>query len=1315
MKNKNYKKFMLLSFLACSLQLAASEVDGKIIIDGVQQPNSMIESNDIKIVGHSKPIKDSGDYKYNYIDNYSDPRIIQELYSGLELDFRNSDENIGNLKNKNISFTDAAFLIHTNDNEQKTTGVNVDVENSNLVFEGTRDLKDNYLTNWQYVAINHAYMNMKNSSIVSKLNETLGPGWTKKFKIRIGNQVSPWTVDDPNDIHWEGNENQIGLSIERDVKDPNVYDIDMENGNLEIYFNNFIPLTNSEEKIHFTKPVLRFGKNTRTRLSSGGLYLNGEMAYINVNGAYVPAIVDENERHVIFEKDSEVEIVAPKNIKAIETGFTNIFFEGGKVKLRGGTILDQSFGCITGEAIFDIKGKKMKTMDVRDMPSAAEDQKTILEMLPGSRVQLESILSGNSEEASKRAEVRSPFKLQFDNDTVFCVTKVNEADITMKEGSKLYLYDENTEDLELVTQEEWDRLEEEAWDEEDAYYEETGEFITIIKTDGLKVPNGIEFRGKLKLENADIYLLSNIKNKVAEKLIVTDEVVSGTGGTIHVKNSGGTDTDGTEKVNLIEAKKGIDSTVDFVLANNVVEAGAYEYSLDHSFVDDGIEYYLIGEKALSVPDVKSGIKNDEFKLTKPQSLEKYIFTNAESNPIEVAGKKLDIHPENQENYISVEDNSIALSDSEIWQQEGRGIKLKNTPLRLKNSSLVVDTRDTNSGLKIDVDSSIPYLLHLERDKKHTNKEERDLFVNGQLRLRGIDIDDVDNAVVMGKNTIAQVYNPKGDKALDIKNTNMTIEEGATLFLNAEKNAIHSVNSRIIGDGVLNIRGNISHEGKGGIDLTLEEGSQIDSSSIQAMRSDIQNNLHFKKGSSLYIDRISNVNMEFDKGSSLSLYSTEDASVLLKDPSANRYTVDQFHDPINEPSNENTVVFSGVVTMNDVDIYSRVNLFDNIGDRFEAKGENALLRGTGAILHLTNIGASEVDNSNRTIRFFTGKMEDGFKWKLAHPLEIGAYTYNTSLESVVNDDGITTLNFILKEKKKREAKLTSTAMGFIENIKADYFHELGSVNSILNVLDSRDFVKDDSLWATVEGVSLKTKEDFSANGKGVYVGYDKQLGSLKELHGGFFAGNNRVTKKYDKYDGSGDANVFTGGLYLSYRSSIGDGDFIVKYAQGDSKYNVLDSANDRVDNDYDYISRMAAFQFGKKLQIFPMDSVYLKPSIKASYGEIDKINSTASNGLRTKLSTVKTWVTGGELEFGYEKENLHAYLKAGIEKEFLGDVDVVFNTRGNESRQLDEVMSSFGAGLEYRMNNQSISLEVSQKNSTLLNNFYQASLSYKYSF
>ncbi|EJU07677.1 autotransporter outer membrane beta-barrel domain-containing protein [Fusobacterium hwasookii] len=1260
----NYKKLMMFTMFLLSLS-SYGEIRIK---ENEVYKDSLKNQNSIRLVGN--PVHTGYGVK-----------------TGIIFDFMKKSEDTKTqpdiIRNKNISLKDAKFaLIGDISNYPNSHRVGI-IENSKITFEKGKDynIKDSSSAEFgNKMEIKFGKVILKNSQIIDE---------DKATNIEIYN--------DPNGPEYGGElfaqknpKNLTGFIIERDFPAPlGVYDIKI-NGDIKLAITTVNPSNPRGPSLYYGEgatPVLKFGKNTRSKFRSLDAFA---MPGFDAKGMVYG---DVRDTHVIFDEGSEVEM------QDLSVGSTNVIFNGGKVKMHGTVnylnietkILENTAGIIKGKAVFDLKGGSIENSESANFFTARDRSESLghhlidLEMLPESKVDVGMILNGNdydNENPSKilttilkPEEDRAPFRLQFDNNTKLYLKYVNESDLTMKQGSHLYMYREAEENQKL---------------------------------NSTNKGNPVEMRGKLKLENANLHFRVNMKDKLSDKMVVKHNTISGTGGTIYVKNSGSTDTTGREKVVLIEAKKGVDSGVKFRLANNV-EIGAYEYVLDNSLVGSGREYYLIGEKAHIIPDVPSNVKNDVPALSKPSMKTQ---KGVSGNSINLQNSNLEILPINSKNYTAeLTQGNINLTNSTLWVEQGRGLKLKNTPINIKNSSMVINTKDTNSGVKIDAETSTGAILKVERTSANANANHRDLFVNGTFKVIGNKT--TPNAITLGKNTVTQIYNPKGDTALDLRNTSMKIEDGAKLYLDG-KRALNSKNSNISGKGVFHIKGDMIHEGDNGVNLTLENGSFIESSSIQFDESNVGSSLRFKSGSELRISNLSNAKMTFDKGSRVFLYTSNQEAEEIKNGDANK-SIDQVINGITLGNNANTVTLTGVVEMNDVDIYTRVNLKDNLGDHIVIDGDKGLLKGTGATLHLRNTGSLEVDNISRSVRFFTGKLADGFVWKVAHPLEVGAYVYDTTLSQTKDDKGITRVTFNLKEQRRRQAKLTSTAKGFMENTYADYFQELGTVDDVFKGMSNIEFTKKDSVWAKVGGTTLETKEGFKSNAKSVYVGFDRQIGQIEDLHAGIFLGNTSASKKYDIYSGDGKSQIFHGGAYLSYRSMLGDGDFILKYSKGKTEYSVLDTVGDKISNKYDYSSKMAAFRFGRKFYPFSKENLYIEPAIQVSYGEIDNVNSTASNGLNTKIKTIRTWTTGGDVKLGFKTNALNTYVKAGVSKEFLGDTDFLFNTSGDERRQVDKGIATFGAGLEYHIGDHSISLEVVRKESNLLKDFYQASIGYQYKF
>ena len=1233
-------------------------------------------------------IKENDIYK-DSLKNQSNIRLVGDpvhtgygVKTGVIFDFMKKSEDTKTqpdiITNKNISLKDAKFaLIGDISNYPNSHRVGI-VENSKITFEKGKDynIKDDPSADFgNKMEVKFGKVILKNSQIIDE---------DKATNIEIYN--------DPNGSEYGGElfaqknpKNLTGLSIERDLLTaPEVYDLKL-NGDIKLAITTVNPSNQRGPSLYYGEgatPVLKFGKNTRSKFRSLDAFA---MPGFDAKGMVYGDVRDE---HVIFDEGSEVEM------QDFSAASVNVRFNGGKVKIHGTVnylnyetkIFENTASIVKGKAVFDLKGGSIENAESANFFTASDRSESLghhlidLEMLPESKVDVGMILNGNDYDNEDPAKImtttlkpeedRAPFRLQFDNNTKLYLKYVNEADLTMKQGSHLYMYREGEENQKLSL---------------------------------ANKPNQVEMRGKLKLENANLHFRVNMKEQLSDKMIVENNTISGTGGTIYVKNSGSTDTNGREKVVLIQAKKGVDSGVKFNLANNV-EIGAYEYVLDNSLVGSGRDYYLIGEKAHIIPDVPSNVKNDVPTLLKPTNIK--TQKGVSGNSINLQNGNVEISPVNSKTYTAeLKEGNINLTNSTLLVEEGRGLKLKNTPITIKDSAMLINTKDTNSGIKIDAETLTGAILKVERTSANANANHRDLFVNGTFKVIGNKTSP--SAITLEKNTLTQIYNPKGDTALDLRNTSMKIEDGAKLYLEG-KRALNSKNSNISGKGVFHIKGNMIHEGDNGVNLTLENGSFIESSSIQFDESNVGSSLRFKSGSELRINNLSNAKMIFEKGSRVYLYTSGEEAEEIKKENTNENIVKMIN-------NANTITLTGEVEMNDVDIYTRVNLKDNLGDNIVIDGDKGLLKGKGATLHLRNTGSLEVDNISRSIRFFTGKLANGFTWKIAHPLEVGAYVYDTTLSQIKDEKGITRVIFNLQEKRRRKAKLTSTAMGFMENTYADYFQELGTVDEVFKGMNDIEFSKKDSVWAKVGGTTLETKEGFKSNAKSVFVGFDRQLGQVEDLHAGIFVGNTSSSKKYDVYNGDGKSEIFHGGLYLSYRNRLGNGDFILKYSKGKTEYDVLDTVGDKISNKYDYSSKMAAFRFGRKFYPFSKENLYIEPAIQVSYGEINNINSTASNGLKTKVKTIRTWTTGGDIKLGFKKNNLNTYVKAGISKEFLGDTDFLFNTQGDERRQVDKGIVTLGAGLEYRIGEHSVSVEVVRKESNLLKDFYQASIGYQYKF
>ncbi|WP_022818822.1 autotransporter outer membrane beta-barrel domain-containing protein [Fusobacterium russii] len=1236
------------------------------------------------------------------------------------------DSEINITRNKKVAFYNGkdieSFLLPYL-RKESSPGTYVELEESDLpkIGEIIKKEKNREGMNLSYSPIDayNAKIIFKNSRI--KIIDDFPKDENFPAAITIENNFSFPNIDNGEEKILK---NYSGIEFQRDLASSSIYDLETE-GNIDIK-----TIYTSKGNNLFGKdsvPLLKFGKNTR--IKAGILDINLDMNKF-FSEAMGPGLTPpENisagtvdDEIIVFESNSDV------NLSGIKGFGANVLFKGGKLTLREGGEFNFKKSIVRGDLVLNSKTVSFENGNNLGFFAKPDTQITDLTLLSGSKVDLNYISHGraynNSTEIEKveealDSEKGQKFALTFKDDSNFYISQVAEANITLDQNSHLHLYKESDKDTIIMKKNitDWD-----GWKAAEYYGNIPIHELTFDQKYGSgDHANDVQFREKLTLNNAHIHFRTNLEKQLSDKLIVKNNVLSGDGTTVlHIKNQGGSNTTGKEKVNLIEAKKGIDSTLRFKL-NNKVEVGGYEYTLGSSTDGEGRTFFLIGEGLQNLEKEESGIRNNHKDYSFKKNLRKISPIKASKFNIDNDG--IEINANKNEYSIHIENADGKIKNSEILIKNGLGAKFEKTPLVIENSYFYIDSKDTNSGLLIKANDSPNTLLTLKREKEHTNAVARDLFVNGRFEVVG-NKNTNEVGINIKKNARLEIFNPKGDKALILKNTLMNVENGAELFLEGET-AIHSQNSELSGEFLLYSKGSLIHEGDRGINLVLKKGSFVDSPTILFDSSTLGSSLHFKEGSILRLSKLSNANLKMDKGSKLYLYSQEQANELLFDKNLNSTsnilsTLSTSSTgkatPAKKLSNKgNTVVLAGETVFDDIDVYARINLLANTADRIVVDGAKGILKGKGITLHLKNAGDMDVDNVNRKVNFFKGKVEDNFKFNMANELEIGSYVYDTKLERTKDDQGITKLEYILREKTKRKVKLSSTAMGAIENTYSDYFSELTSIDSIFDGLNNFEFSKKNSVWAKTDATSVTTKENFKTVGNSVYVGFDKQIKNIESLHAGIFIGNTQTRKNYDKYSGKGASSIFHGGLYLSYRGFIGEGDVILKYSDGKTDYNVLDTAGDRISNKYDYSSKMIALQFGRKLYPMMNENLYIEPRIQVSYGEIDGISSTATNGLRTKFESIRTWSTGGDLRLGYKKNNFNTFIKAGISKEFLGDIDARFNNRGVESRQVDEAIVTVGAGIEYSIGNHNISLSAEKKESTLLKDYYRASLSYKFKF
>lgn len=1195
-----------------------------------------------------------------------------------------------------------------------------DAEKERILYKGSRDISS--------VKVDSALLRLQNSELTVKTKERYIVGNTHHDLLSIFiRSINGQNLRSKNSNAYPFS---AGLHILRRGKKlaEGKYDVETSGeigvSSLTDYsktFNQEFLLSWYRERFHKEKgtPLFLLGENTKIKGKRFSANSNVEELYYSdapesmKNITYNP----KEDRVIVFEKNSEA------SFESMQLDGANIKFEGGKVNLINPEEKLEKFTIesyhpptnaayypllfndsqITGNAIFNIKGtgifqglfeygfaadRTMFFTDLTFLPTSKIDVLLIKDTarglftsydgvvnLPDESVKgglLKFTLEGNTKTylgysrryeekwlAGKRKmlqeeleplERKTPEELA--KETVSerreHENRVRELRAKLKRVGRVDIFHASDADMHF-------KANSDLYLSREAHQEEA-----LVKNGEVRIEkdeqgNLSEFTGRLTFDHARIHLRSNLKDGLSDQLIGTGYPIIGEGATLYLKNKGSEAMTGKEQLVLIRAEKGMGSKTRFRLHGGKVHLGGFDYELHERLGEKGKEYYLAHGIVETVRPEKGANRKFISAITNTSD---FTLVSSLSPKENIQNKKIKVETKEEKDTI-VWDGNIAIKDSQVAGLGGKGILSKNAKLSLTNSTLF-----STQGLALD-----------GKDKKE---------------LLAVD-----------KNSSLVLENTTGGAALALKDAAVNFDHVKQARLKGSY-AIYSNGGKISGNGIFDIDGNIYHKGEGGIQLTLEKGSTINASMID-IAGDVEfSKLHFKDGSSLYVNNYSNANMTFEKGAKLHLYSNEEADQKL----------DILH-------KGNRVILTEPIDFRGTDIYFRTNMDTEESDRLELL---STITGTGANLHLNNHADSDMPTGGKVVDLVIAKTPENFKWKLANPVEVGGYFYNARLLKKSNGVGSDIISIVVGDFNERKASLTSTAKGMISSTVADYTTYHSVHDSLFDSLYANNPSKErkHSVWAKVTTDTFETKEYGMDNSlQTILVGVDRAWDKQKNIIGGFFVGHYKNDKKIKEHSGKGSLDGFAGGLYLSYRGYIGFGDFMLAYATGTSKYDVLDTSSSMVRNKQDSKYLGAGVRFGRKFFINAKETFYFEPSAKITYGRLEGQTSKASNGLQTKVDAMKSWTTGAYMKLGYQDifsfGSLNSYAKVGVTQEILGKYNIGLNESGKEEMKLDGNSMNYGVGMEYALENNSISLNIDMKNASMLKNYYKVSLGYQYKF
>ncbi len=365
-----------------------------------------------------------------------------------------------------------------------------------------------------------------------------------------------------------------------------------------------------------------------------------------------------------------------------------------------------------------------------------------------------------------------------------------------------------------------------------------------------------------------------------------------------------------------------------------------------------------------------------------------------------------------------------------------------------------------------------------------------------------------------------------------------------------------------------------------------------------------------------------------------------------------------------------------------------------------------------IAHVKNDGAQNTDGSE-VLHII--KTEGGPTFKLQNDalVELGAYTYG--LRRNADDPEKWELYHVAN---------SSTSETFNTFIHTNYLLTYLDTQTLLQRMGELRYNKPrNNLW--VKGITGKLNSFGRELNNGYKMDYDGIQAGLDfadsenrngQLYGGVMLGI--INADQDFRDGDGSADNLHAGIYGGYMADNGFYyDAVLKYSRLKNKFNVLDSALDRVTTSGRTNAYTASLETGKR---FWKDNWFIEPQIQASYTYQQDYSSTASNGLHVDFDSYNSLLLRGSAVLGYEFHQqdhfTQVYFKTGYIRELLADdISYRINNGNKHKNDFSGGWWENALGINARFGeHHNIYAEAGYRTGNLFNQ-YQADLGYRYEF
>lgn len=815
--------------------------------------------------------------------------------------------------------------------------------------------------------------------------------------------------------------------------------------------------------------------------------------------------------------------------------------------------------------------------------------------------------------------------------------------------------------------------------------------------------NHYNYKSTLNLNNGKIHLRLGNKDRfgrINDKIIFSkNTIIKGKGELVfHKRNSSQVTKNTVFNILEEEGLKNINGTQGYYLEKLPLKIPDVSFG---QLVFTTKVKKLNGKYVVSL--VFKGIEADNFLLAKGQtktldkkedgSLEDAILsakevTVEEKSTLNIKGDTNGLFAKNK---VTVEEE--ATLNIETKKDNKTGLKLGENletfgNINIKNAETGILADNTTSVLKFENGSKT--LVNAKNVAVNAQKGSSEFKGGSNVELTSNKYALVAKKAVFEKDSTVKLNGEYGIGTLsETDSSDVTFNSQSEVNINSSNSGIYNVN--VGGSGKLSIKApNILKQVRTvNQSLKFESGSVLEGNIEKSWNA----NLILDKGSKMFVDSKIEANMDI-KGDlfvgTRNSYEKEEGKKTIQTLSTMSSTFsssDKYYTVhYNKDSNGN----KAKVNLDNANIHLRIN-----GEQSESNdkivfSKDTEIMGKGEItLHPQN--SSKIRrNMTFTLLEEEGKDVGGTKVydleKLPLTLkkmEFGALVYGRK-DKKVNGKYMVTL--------EDTGELSQAAKNSLTNSRDSYKYNQEELKSISDkIFEKHNLELKNNFWLLVSKENLKNKEENSVNlnQNSRYAGYDYTFNTGVSL--GFFAG-----------ESTGKNKNIAQGIYLKkdlkpfYLGAI--------YKHTNSK----DKKNDKkfYSNDFSFIAG-----YNKEIG----EKVFVDSNFKLTRGYTSSYDYTAENNLNTRNE--KTNYLNGEVntKLGYKFKYGNAFLKAGLDKDLKGNQKVVWDGNIDEKIKYDDFSKNVGLGMEYKLGNHSLSLELSKKYSKHYRKNTKITFGYSYKF